>query len=227
MTIKHEEAKGSHTARRSRKGAWAVALAVPVGVVASGALVWNASYAAFTAQTDNSGNTWQSGQVSITDNDEGVAFWSLENEGYLAPGDTGTKCITVTYAGNVQADIVFDVSGTATNTFGEALDFKVDLLQGAPQEGITYDLANEISEDCIYSGSGVISPTNLYNADLTGLLANGDIDPSFPAAPGSTRTYQITWTVTEGSEAEALSDAQEDETANASFVWTANSVPTP
>ena len=42
--------------------AWAT---VPAALIASGLIISQASHAAFTAQTDNSGNSWASGSVVL------------------------------------------------------------------------------------------------------------------------------------------------------------------
>src|SRR4051812_44560547 len=85
-----------------RRGALLRKSAVPIGLIASGALVWNASYAAFTATTVNPGNSWSTGSVALSDSQggsssgaTGTALWSGQTN--LIPGSTGTKCIKVTY----------------------------------------------------------------------------------------------------------------------------------
>ena len=79
-----------------------VAAAVPAAFLLSGALVWEASYAAFTDTTSNDNNSWTAGSVTITDNDGGSALFTASG---LVPGTTGARCITVTYSGTVTADI--------------------------------------------------------------------------------------------------------------------------
>jgi hypothetical protein len=53
---------------RTGRSAKMIAAAVVVGLMGSGALVWQASSAAFTASTENDSNTWSSGKVVLTDN---------------------------------------------------------------------------------------------------------------------------------------------------------------
>ena len=66
-------------------------LAVPLGLLGSGALVWQASYAAFTAQTTSPGNSWSTGSVALTDDDAGAAMFSRTG---LAPGSSGERFST-------------------------------------------------------------------------------------------------------------------------------------
>ena len=44
-----------------------LAATVPLGIIASGVLVWQASYAAFSATTTNPSNTFSAGTVTLTD----------------------------------------------------------------------------------------------------------------------------------------------------------------
>lgn len=82
-----------------------LAAAVPVGMVVSGALVWQSSYAAFSASTTNPGNNWASGTVVLTDNDNSnAALFNSADDGNLAPGNSRSKCITVAYTGTLTAN---------------------------------------------------------------------------------------------------------------------------
>ena len=49
------------------------AAAVPAALMASALVVWQGSYAAFSATTSNAGNNWATGGVSLTDDDAGSA----------------------------------------------------------------------------------------------------------------------------------------------------------
>ena len=60
--------------------------------------MWQSSSSAFTASTSNTGNTFQAGSVSITDSDNGTTMFSLTN---VAPGDTGSTCMAVSYTGSL------------------------------------------------------------------------------------------------------------------------------
>ena len=113
--------------RRSGRSAKVVAAAVVVGLIGSGALVWQASSAAFTASTDNAGNSWTSGSVTLTDNDFAGANF---NETNLKPGSTATKCILVTYNGSVASSVKL-YSNVPTGTLGQYLDFDVALGTGS------------------------------------------------------------------------------------------------
>ena len=53
-----------------RTGKIATLIVMPLAVVISSALVLQASYAAFSGETRNSGNSWSTGAVTLT-NDSG------------------------------------------------------------------------------------------------------------------------------------------------------------
>ncbi len=85
------------TSRSARYARW---LAVPVGLVVSALLIWQASYAAFSDTTTNPDNSWTSGSVTITDTRNGVAMFQAAD---LVPGSTEFQDITVAYEGTLDA----------------------------------------------------------------------------------------------------------------------------
>jgi hypothetical protein len=72
--------------------------AVPLAVVASGAMVWQSSYSAFSATTASPTNNWSAGTVALSDDDSNTAMFTASN---LKPGATGVKCIAVTSTGSL------------------------------------------------------------------------------------------------------------------------------
>lgn len=88
------------TASMSRSARYARWLAVPVGLVVSALLIWQASYAAFSDTAVNPDNSWTSGSVTITDTRNGVAMFEAVD---LVPGSHDSQDITVTYAGTLDA----------------------------------------------------------------------------------------------------------------------------
>src|SRR4051812_29752095 len=64
-------------------------VATPIAVVAAAAMVWQSSYAAFSGTTRNSGNSWSTGSVALTDDDSGSARFQATG---MVPGSTDTKC---------------------------------------------------------------------------------------------------------------------------------------
>ena len=113
----------------------------PVAVLVAGLLVWQGSNAAFSSNTRNPGNSWSTGSVTLTDDDNGTAGFTVKN---LVPGQTGSKCIKVTasssvpgvvrgYVANLDASaqglekhIVFDVTQGTGGSFNDCTGFVAD-----------------------------------------------------------------------------------------------------
>lgn len=157
------------------------ALATPVAVLLAGGMVWQASYAAFSGQTRNSGNEWSTGSVNLTDDDEGSARFSVTK---MVPGATETKCITVTS----NASVPGTVKGYAVNPklgtrgLAKAVKFTVNSGTGGSFAGCTG----------FQQGENVFTDLSLQDLSAINTYAGGaggwDVD-----AGTQSRTYQITW----------------------------------
>jgi hypothetical protein len=199
-----------------------LALALPLGLLGSGAMVWRSSYAAFSGTTANGTNSWSAGTVSLSDSQGGsssggvgTALWSVTG---LLPGDTGTKCIKVTYGGSLNLSAsggvrLYVASGGLTGSLGTYLRLSID-------EGTA-----GASSDCSDFGGTI---TNLYNSGNTdnaktlatfasshSTWATG-VSTWAPTASGQSRSYRITWTVLDDNAAQGTS-------ASATLSWQADS----
>ncbi|UQN28078.1 CalY family protein [Brachybacterium kimchii] len=171
---------------------------IPAGLVLSSLLIWHASYAAFSDTTENPGNSWQAGQVEITDDDAGTAMFDAKE---LAPGDTGTNDIVTTYSGTLDA---------ATRLYGE-------------DEATTQDLAQYIDLK-IVAGSGADAST-VYTGTLADFAADhSDFASGIDlgrAEGGSDASTPYTFTYTLSADAP---DSAQGGTARIGFTWEAQSV---
>jgi hypothetical protein len=105
--------------------AMAVRLAMVAAAVALvGFMVLPGSRAAFSGTTSNAGNAFEAGAVTIEDNDGSSAMFVL-GDGPLAPGSTVSKCIRVTYTGNLSADVALYKGAAALG--GTGLESYLDL----------------------------------------------------------------------------------------------------
>lgn len=133
------------------------ALATPIAVVAAGALVYQASYAAFSGSTNNTGNEWSTGQVNLTDDDTGTAMFQVTN---LLPGDTQTKCIKVTANASVPSTVKgYTVSPTRSAKGLERRIF-IDIVSG---DGGSFNNCTGFVADGV---------TQVENAPLSHLMDN-------------------------------------------------------
>jgi hypothetical protein len=183
---------------------------LPLGILASAAMVWQSSYAAFSATTTNGGNTLTAGTVKLTDAAMGTA---LLNATGLKPGSTGSACIKLTYGGSLAAATKLyvatgDLTTTTASNLAPYLTLKVD-------EGTGTDPA------C----SDFVSSANDYNptdstASTLATFAAGSTDFATgvstwaPAAAGAVKTYRFSWTVQDVNAAQGLN-------ATVKFTWEA------
>ncbi len=100
-----------------------IAAAVPVGFLLSGALIWQASYAAFSDTETSSANSWQAGSVDIA---LGTAT-AMFSESGLVPGATGEKCMTVTYNGDVDADVALYAAAAGATDLAPYLNLTIGI----------------------------------------------------------------------------------------------------
>lgn len=175
----------------SRAGRVATTLAAPVAIVTAAALIWSASNAAFSSSTRNSGNNWSTGTVALSDDDAGSTRFLVTN---MLPGQTETRCITVTS----NASVPGLVRGYVVNPIGLESDL-ADHLQFTSRSGTGGSFASCTAgptpfvperEDIPASAPLPFSTLLAHNSYATAVLA---VDWVVPAGR-SMRTYEITWT---------------------------------
>jgi hypothetical protein len=187
------------TSRHGRTAAW---IAFPLAVVASGALIATASYAAFSSSTDNAANSWRTGAVSLTDDDQGVALFDVED---LVPGSAGSNCITVT-ANTTNASTVklYAADGTDADSLAEHVGLTVERGSlGTPGDCSTFT-----------------TTTTVHDGTLAGLMESESfgtgVDAWKPATGTASTTYRVSYDLSEG----APNTVQSSE-AGTTFVWEA------
>ncbi len=189
--------------RNRRHPATYIAVATAAGLVVSGALIWQGSQAAFTAQTDNGVNNWDSGKVVLSDDDGGVALFNVSG---MAPGDTGFKCINVEYDGDVAADVELYVSASG-GTLAPYVDLTVEAGTGATNAACAGFAS--LAVPSTFSGT-LASFTTTHGTYATGFGTWA------PTVPDSVRSYRFTYTLQDD-------DAAQDKSANATLLWEARS----
>ncbi len=177
-------------------------------------LVWQGSYAAFSATTADNANAWSSGSLVLTNNGGGATFstttTALFNEVNLRPGSTGFKCLTVL--------------STATSA-GLLKLYRTGLTDSSPSLGAQIRLTVDAQSGFfgVQSNCFGVSPvwTNLLsNVGLTGLPTSFlTAATSMPMAAGPQAVvYRFTWTfVSTGTN--AGDSALMGKTVSADFTW--------
>ena len=154
-------------------------LVAPVALVASSAMVWQASSSAFRDETSNGTNSWATGTVEISDDDAGTAMFELNG---LAAGATGTRCIQVAYTGSLAAEVRLHATGS-----GDLAPY----LALAVEQG-----SGATTGSC----AGFVPSGTVFNGTLDDLLTNhGDYASGVGAwsvpTPPATRSYRFTYTL--------------------------------
>jgi hypothetical protein len=189
------------TARLFGGGAAAVCLA------ACAAVVWHASYSAFSATTSNPTNNWAAGTVLLADDDANTAMFNASN---LKPGSTASKCIAVTSTGSLPSAVKLYGTGSAT-TNGLSSYLNLTVTQGT---GGSFGTCTGFTP--LASGSGVYSGTLAAFASSATGYANG-LGSWAPTGSGSdTRVFQISYTFDI-----AAPNSTQGGTASIGFTWEA------
>jgi len=168
------------------------ATAVTVLLVVS-ALVFGTSRAAFSATTTNPNNSWDSGTVTLTDDQSGSALFTSTD---MVPGDEANNCIEVTYGGSS-----FDL--TAVRLYATVTD-----------AGLADDFDVVIDE--VNNCSTKSSPQNIFTGTLVTMPATYALgDTGFtPSSGDEIRGYDIT--VTLGTD---TANTEQNKGADADFTW--------
>jgi len=185
------------TRRTARAGSTA---AVVAGLVLSGCLIWTTSYAAFTADTRNSGNTWTTGSVALA-NDRASALFQVDK---LWPGATGSRCITVTSNGSVPGEVrLYGAALTGPTLLTQAIS--IDVVQGTA--GAAVDCA-----DFVAAATPAVSTRTLaaYPTDY----GTGGSPWVLTGATGENRVYKISYQVDPNA-----GNSTQNSTATMTFVW--------
>jgi Camelysin metallo-endopeptidase len=190
--------------RRARR--WTAVLAIPLGLGLSAALIWQNSQAAFTAQTSNAGNSFAAGTVALTDDDTGTFMFSVTG---LKPGDTGQKCIAVTYGGSLNAAVkLFVAPGDLTGTgLGAYLNLTVEegTVGAFASCGAFVATATDVPGTLLstFAGASTNSATGVGNFNPAG-------------GSGASKVYRFTYTL-------ADDNAAMGKNATVKFTWEASS----
>jgi hypothetical protein len=191
------------------------ATAPAFGLLAAGLLVWQGSYAAFSATTQNNNDTWSSASLSLT-NDGGVAAsyaattTATFGGANLKPLATGTTCLTVKSVGTTAGSMAMYVSSLVDSapSLGGQIKLTID---AAP-------VASEVVANC--TGFPVAGLTNVAtNIALTALPITYAAGVPVAVATGTILTaYRVTWTfATTGTN--AGDNTLQGKTVTAGFTW--------
>ena len=127
-----------------------------LGTVAAGGV-----FGVFSATTQNAGNEISTGTVALTDNDNGSAQFNVTN---AKPGDSWTRCIKVSYAGTLPAD-VHEYLQSGPNPLAPYLQLTIE--RGTQTTSTFPDCTNFVSTGTLFAG---LASTNLARDYASGLV---------------------------------------------------------
>ena len=183
--------------------------AAPVAILAAGALVWQSSSAAFTSSTRNAGNEWSTGQVSLTDDDLGMAGFNATN---LIPGQTGERCLVVRSGANVPGEVrAYTQNLTASNPeLAKHIMFKVEKGTG----GTFASCAGFVADPGALPAMS-LTTLSTVNKDF----ATGGGAWATAGTPGETKVYRGSWTFDTTGMTQQQIDALQNAQVSVDLVW--------
>ena len=215
--------RARHRGGRRRNDGRRLALAVvPVAILVSGAFVYQASNAAFTATTTSTAN-FTAGTVTLSNNAPGGVLFNVTG---MKPGDTNNACVNVTYGGSLAANVKLYLTSLTGSTgaggLADYLKFTVEEGQGTCASGpaFSYLTAN--------GASGVSLTTLAAATNFSNGLSSWDT-----GATGTVHAFKVTWTLPDyggsgpafgsaGAPAnQAAFDALQGLSVGATFTWEA------
>ncbi|MFN8052559.1 MAG: hypothetical protein U0Q22_14025 [Acidimicrobiales bacterium] len=191
--------------RRSRLGVL-VALPMAMSIVGVSAIVWQSSSAAFSATTSNAGNSWATGTVAVSDDDSAAAMFTVPS---MLPGDTGSKCIKLTYTGTQNALVkLYQTAAT-----GATLRPYIDVVITEGTGGTFASCTGFSSTSTIFTGT--------LDAFVTGKTdyTSGVGSATQMNTGATTRTYKIDWTFNA-----AAPNTTQGQSSTVTFQWEARGV---
>lgn len=196
-------------ARHSKKKTARVVrfLTIPVALLASGLLVSQASYSAYSTSTANPASNWTTGTLSLTDDDANTALFTATG---LVPGSTGSKCIAVTSGSTVPTTVkLYGTAPSTTLALNSWIDLTITQGTGGSNATCTGFTADAVSST-VYSGT-----LAAFGSSATD-FATG-LGTWAPAGAG-TKVYKFDYSVNS-----AAPNSTAGGTASVGFTWEAQS----
>jgi hypothetical protein len=176
--------------------------AAPAALLASGGMVWAASYSAFSATTVNPTSNWTSGTVALSDDDSNTALFTASN---LKPGATASKCIAVTSTGSLASTVkLYGTAYATTNALADNIALKIETGTGATSASCTG-----------FTGASTLFDSTLSSFGTTKTSFATGVGTWAPTGTASdVKSFKITYTLNA-----ATPDSAQGGTAALGFTW--------
>ena len=169
------------------------------------AMVMFGSYAAWTDQTTNPGNTVTAGALSIDNDKDGVAVFTATG---VVPGDSGSDTVTIENDGTVPAQVFLTQSGLSASAIEADLRLAI---YDAERDYCYYQNGGPAAGPCgalaPWNGTATINDLQIMNAsggthwavnDSHTFTVYWEFDSAAGnATQGQTGTFDLTWDATE------------------------------
>ena len=189
-------------------------VAPALGLLVAGLLVWQGSYAAFSATTVDTNNAFSTANLLLTNNGGTAAYSAATSATFggnnLRPGATGTTCLTVKSVGTSAGTLAMYRSALADSVPSLGAQIQLTVTQAVT--------ATDVLANCAaFPASGVttvVSNQPLSTFPTTFATAVG----TTPIATGTVlEAYKVVWTfVTAGTPTDSLVMGK---TVTAGFTW--------
>ena len=180
-------------------------------VGALGGLATMGVFGAFTSTTTNAGNQITAGTVALADNDAGAALYTLSA---AEPSDSVSKCIKVTYTGNVNADVHI-YTGSTIGSLGQYIDLTIT---PGTQSSPSFPSCTGFVAD---SGGAIYTGTLANFGTTKNTYANGVIDNPGTSATKWVANDSVVYQITATLQSSAPDVAQGLTTGAHTFTWEA------
>jgi hypothetical protein len=158
-----------------------------LAIGAAGAIAAFGTFSAFSSTTENPGNDIDTGTVALSDNDANAALYDVSG---AKAGDTVDRCITVTYGGNIDADVKIYLPD-AVGALGQYIDMTVTPgTDATPSFG---DCTGFVADGAALFTGTLAGFRTAHSGWANGLADNPGSDTKWDA--GDTVTYRVQLTV--------------------------------
>jgi hypothetical protein len=167
------------------------ATAPAAGLLAAGLLVWQGSYAAFSATTVDTGNAWASGSLVLQNNGGTGTYAAATSASFggnnLKPGSGNTTCLTVKSTGTAPGNLAMYESSIADSS--PSLGAQIQLTITAAT------VATDVQANCTgFPTTGTIT-TIATNQPLSTFAATYATGVPVAVAAGTVlEAYKVVWT---------------------------------
>ena len=185
-------------------------VAVIAAAVTAGLLVMQASSAAFTSVTDNTGNHFGADTVELTDNDADAAMFEVDD---MVPGQEEVRCITVSYSGASDSDVNLYAAIGGLDELAPYLDLTID----ADLEPQTLTTAGDFDCPGDLDASTVVQATTKLDSFVA---TSNDFDSgvgNITFADGDDVVYRFTAAL--DADHPTIDDAQGESVTDLTFTW--------